>query len=194
MTKAYALAIDLRKCIGCHACTIACKQENNMHLKSIWNRVETVGPVGVFPDLKMYYTIKLCVHCADPPCAKSCPTEAIYRRDDGIVNIDQSLCSACGACTDACPYDVMPINPDTGIPEKCHLCAHRIDDGLKPACVSPCVGQAIIFGDANDPQSEFSQAINAASDHVFVLRPELGTRPTVRFIKSRTWFDPVNDG
>ncbi len=183
MSKHYTIAIDLRRCVGCHACTVACKQENEMHLNSIWNRVETVGPVGVFPDLKMHYMIKFCVQCEDPPCAKPCLTDAIYRRDDGIVAISPGLCTACGACVDACPYHVLFINPDTGIPEKCHLCAHRVEKGLKPACVSPCVGQAIIFGDSNDPRSEFSQAIAAAGDDAFVLQAEFGTRPSVRYIK-----------
>jgi len=183
MSKQYAMLVDLRRCVGCHACTVACKQENDMHLSSIWNRVETVGPIGVFPDLKMYYTVKFCMHCEDPPCAKPCLTEAIYRRDDGIVVINPGQCTACDACIDACPYHVLFINPDTGIPEKCHLCAHRIEKGLKPACVSPCVGQALIFGDSNDPQSEFSQAIEAAGDNAFVLQAEAGTRPSVRYVK-----------
>lgn len=185
MSRKYSLAIDLRRCIGCHACTVACKQENTMHLKSIWNRVETVGPVGVFPDVKMHYLVRLCVQCEDPACAKPCLTDAIYRRDDGIVVIDQDRCDACAACIDACPYHVLSFNPDTGIPEKCHLCAHRIEEGLVPACVSPCVGQAIIFGDLNDPHSALSRALEAAGDDVFVLQPESGTNPSVRYIKPR---------
>ena len=156
-----------------------------MHLRSIWNKVVTVGPIGVFPDVEMHYMIRICQQCEDPACAKPCMTDAIYRRDDGLVAIDPDKCTSCEACIPACPYGVLFFNPDTGLPEKCHMCAHRIEQGLKPACVSPCVGQAIIFGDANDPQSEFSRTMNAAGDGAFVLEPESETRPAVRYIRAQ---------
>jgi ferredoxin len=116
-----------------------------------------------------------CNQCADAPCVAACPTQAMYRRDDGIVDFDKEICIGCKACVAACPYDAIFINPDDHSAEKCNLCAHRLDIGLEPACVTVCPTQAILVGDLNDPDSKVAEIVKR--DPVTVRRPEKGTRP-----------------
>jgi molybdopterin-containing oxidoreductase family iron-sulfur binding subunit len=185
MAEHYGMLIDLKACIGCHACSIACKLENDTPLDVDWHRVLTVGgehldtPRGTYPNLSLYWLPVPCMHCENPPCEKVCPTTAISQRTDGIVLIDQDKCVECGYCAWACPYQVPQHNREAGVVEKCTLCAHRVDQGQKPACVEACVWGARIFGDLNDPNSEVSQAI--ATRHGEVLMPEQGTKPSVYY-------------
>ncbi|MGO9192513.1 MAG: 4Fe-4S dicluster domain-containing protein, partial [Streptosporangiaceae bacterium] len=107
----------------------------------------------------------------------ACPTRAMYRREDGIVDFDKSICIGCKACLAACPYDAIFINPEDHSAEKCNMCAHRLDMGLEPACVTVCPTEAILVGDLNDPASKVAQTINR--EPVQVRRPEKNTRPGV---------------
>lgn len=181
----YGLVIDLERCIGCHACTMACKVENNIELGS-WIRVEMLDGQrldtarGQFPELTMHYLPLTCMHCQDPPCLDACPTDAIYQRDDGVVILDISKCNDCQACLTACPYSVILHNETTGLATKCHLCAHRIDQGLLPFCVLCCEDQAIHFGDLSDPQSQVSRLI--AQRVAYTLKPEEKTGPAVYYL------------
>ncbi len=140
MTKRYGLLIDLDRCTGCRTCTVACKMENRLEQVS-GIRVETVGgplrdtPAGKYPNLSMYYLPVPCMHCSEPPCLPSCPTEAIYRRQDGIVLIDEEEWNGCQQCLEACPYDMLAYDPEKDKVWKCTLCAHRVDQGLEPFCV-----------------------------------------------------------
>lgn len=183
MAKQYGMLIDLKRCIGCQACTLACKVENDTALGVEWHRVLTVGgehtdsPRGTYPNLSMYWLPMPCMHCQEPPCAEACPTEAITRRDDGIVLIDQDKCVGCGYCRWACPYDGAQYNAEEGVVEKCTFCAHRVDWGLEPFCVEACVWGARIFGDLNDPNSDVSRAI--ARKRGEVLLSEQETHPAV---------------
>jgi molybdopterin-containing oxidoreductase family iron-sulfur binding subunit len=185
MAKQYGMLIDLKRCIGCHACTLACKVENNTVLGVDWHRVLTVGgehadsPRGAYPNLSMYWLPMPCMHCQEPPCVEACPTAAITRRDDGIVLIDQDKCIGCGYCRWACPYDGAQYNSEAGVVEKCTFCAQRVDRGLEPFCVEACVWGARIFGDLNDPDSEISRAI--ARKRGETLLPEQGTEPAVYY-------------
>ncbi len=184
MSKRYSIVIDLERCIGCHTCAIACKVENGIEGDS-WLHVNTIGGKGMdtasgeFPNLKMYYLPKLCMHCAKPPCIDACPIEAIYRRDDGIVLIDTDKCDGCEACISACPYGVLNFNAEKNLATKCTLCAHRVDQGLEPFCVICCETEAIYFGDINDPESSVSKLI--AVRNGYVLHPEAGTEPAIRY-------------
>jgi Fe-S-cluster-containing dehydrogenase component/formate-dependent nitrite reductase membrane component NrfD len=170
----WAKVIDHTRCIGCHACTTACKSENEVPLSVTRTYVKYVD-TGHFPQTRRSFQVTRCNQCDDPPCVAACPTAAMYRRPDGIVDFDKSICIGCKACIAACPYDAIFINPDDSSAEKCNFCAHRLDVGLEPACVVVCPTQAILVGDMNDPSSAVSAIVHR--DAVTVRRPEKETRP-----------------
>lgn len=178
-TRNYGFVIDNRKCIGCHACSTACKSENEVPLGVYRTWVKYVE-TGTYPDSRRHFQVTRCNHCANPPCVRICPVEAMYQRDDGIVEFDSNVCIGCKACMQACPYDAIHVDPDTGTVAKCHYCAHRVDIGLQPACVVVCPEQAIIAGDMNDPNEEISRLL--AQQNVTVRKPEQGTAPKVFYI------------
>ncbi|MBD3198293.1 MAG: 4Fe-4S dicluster domain-containing protein [Candidatus Lokiarchaeota archaeon] len=181
MTKRYGMVIDQERCIGCDACTVACRLEHDSpqgFIKVFTQTSDTKDvPSGDFPDLKLVWIPKLCNHCENAPCIDSCPEGALVKREDGIVISDKELCTGCKSCIDACPYNVIYFNEKTNIAEKCNLCAHRIDNSLEPFCAICCEGQAIYFGDLNDPHSKVSQII--AKKDTFQLKPELRTNPII---------------
>jgi Fe-S-cluster-containing dehydrogenase component/formate-dependent nitrite reductase membrane component NrfD len=166
--------IDQSKCIGCHACTTACKSENEVPLSVTRTYVKSVD-VGVYPAARRTFQVTRCNQCDDPPCVHACPTSAMHRRPDGIVDFDKSVCIGCKACIAACPYDAIFINPEDHSAEKCNFCAHRLDMGLEPACVVVCPVEAILVGDLRDPKSKVTQYVNR--DVVQVRKPEKATRP-----------------
>ena len=166
--------LDQTKCIGCHACTTACKAENDVPLGVTRTYVKSVD-VGTFPQVRRSFQVTRCNQCGDAPCVAACPTEAMYQRADGIVDFDKSICIGCKACIAACPYDAIFINPEDHSAEKCNFCAHRLEIGLEPACVSVCPTEAILVGDLNDPTSSVARIVQR--DAVAVRRPEKETRP-----------------
>lgn len=195
------MLIDLTRCIGCDACTVACKQENGTPADVFFARVLNVE-AGSYPDVKRIYIPVLCNHCENPACLRACPNKAIFRRDDGIVLIDQKRCRGTGACVSACPYgniiltksdkwylkDDQPYERDYVKPRlevnkarKCTLCAQRVDVGLEPACVVACPTTARIFGDKDDPESKISRYVEEQREltdrEPFQLLPEAGTDP-----------------
>jgi len=170
----WAKVIDHTRCIGCHACTTACKSENIVPLSVTRTYVKHVD-IGVFPQARRAHQVTRCNQCAHAPCVTACPTTAMFKRADGIVDFDKSICIGCKACMAACPYDAIFINPEDHSAEKCNFCAHRIDMQLEPACVVVCPTQAILVGDMNDPDSYVAQIINR--DTVAVRRPEKETLP-----------------
>ncbi|MDA3015713.1 MAG: polysulfide reductase NrfD [Actinomycetota bacterium] len=170
----FVLASD--SCIGCHACTVACKSEHDVPLgvNRTWLKyVET----GSFPNTGRSFTVMRCNHCDDAPCMTICPTSALHRASNGVVDFDDSRCIGCKACMNACPYDALYINPETNTAHKCNFCNHRVEVGLEPACVVVCPTHAIITGDLDDPNSEISKIV--ARDKVSVRAPEQGTNPKV---------------
>jgi molybdopterin-containing oxidoreductase family iron-sulfur binding subunit len=188
MAKRYGLAIDLERCIGCHTCTIACKLENGIE-KGSWIKVRTIGgphpdtPSGVHPELSMHFLPMLCMHCDRPPCIDACPLQAISKRGDGIVLVDEEKCDGCQACLSACPYEALMYDEDRGVARKCTLCAHRVDEGLEPFCLVCCETEAIYFGDLEDPDSPVARIV--ARRRAEVLQPELGTEPAVYYCPTR---------
>lgn len=170
----WAKVVDHTKCIGCHACSTACKSENQVPVSVNRTYVKYVD-VGVFPHVRRAFQVTRCNQCEDPPCANACPTAAMHARPDGIVDFDKSKCIGCKACIAACPYDAIFINPDDHSAEKCNFCAHRLDIGLEPACVIVCPTEAIQVGDLNDPASTVSQIVGRQP--VAVRRPEKETHP-----------------
>jgi len=185
----WAKVIDHTSCIGCHACTTACKSENEVPLSVTRTFVKYVE-TGAFPAARRSYQVTRCNQCADAPCVAACPTRAMHVRPDGIVDFDKSICIGCKACIAACPYDAIFINPDDHSAEKCNFCAHRLDVGLEPACVVVCPTQAILIGDLNDGSSRVSRIVHR--EPVQVRRPEKDTQPKLFYQgASQATLDPL---
>ena len=180
----YGFLIDQGKCIGCHACSTACKSENQVPLGVYRTWVKYVE-TGAYPDVRRRFQVTRCNHCANPPCVRICPVSAMYQRDDGIVEFDPSICIGCKSCMQACPYDSIYLDPETNTAAKCHFCAHRLDVGLEPACVVVCPEHAILAGDLNDPASEISRKLSTAQ--ATVRKPEQGTGPKLFYINGNDW-------
>ena len=170
----WAKVVDQTRCIGCHACTIACKSEHDVPVGVTRTYVKYVD-VGVFPLARRAFQVNRCNQCDLAPCVAACPTGAMYQRADGIVDLAKTACIGCKACIAACPYDAVFINPEDRVAEKCNVCAHRLDLGLEPACVVACPTQALLVGDLAHPASRVASLVRR--DAVTVRRPEKGTRP-----------------
>jgi len=177
----FGFLIDNRKCIGCHACSTACKSENEVPLgvNRTWVKYTEKG---VFPDTRRFFQVTRCNHCANPPCVYICPTGAMLQRPDGIVEFNRDTCIGCKACMQACPYDAIYIDPNDHTAAKCHFCAHRTEVGLEPACVVVCPEHAILAGDLSDPHSEIARVL--ATQPVRVRKPEQGTQPKLFYIEA----------
>lgn len=175
----YGFAIDLRMCIGCHACTIACKAEHQIPVGVNRCWVKTVER-GTFPDTRRFFFPVLCNQCEDAPCVRICPTTALFKRRDAIVDLNGESCIGCRACMEACPYDQLFIDPDTHTAEKCNFCANRVENQLQPACVSVCPTQCRIFGDLEDPSSEVAHIVQREA--FMVRKPDKGTGPRVFYL------------
>lgn len=175
----YGFLIRNDRCIGCHACSTACKSENDVPLGVNRTWVKQVEK-GRYPDVRRHFQVTRCNHCANPPCVRICPVTAMYQRADGIVEFDPSVCIGCKACLQACPYDAIYIDPDTGTAAKCHFCAHRVELNLEPACVVVCPEHAIVSGDLDDPLSEISRML--AGHQATVRKPEQGTAPKLFYV------------
>lgn len=191
MARQLGILINLDKCVGCNSCIIACKQETTFvygdelgklpEKPAFRKKVLTIGPIGIFPKLKMHYLPIQCNHCQDPHCLMVCPPMAIEKRSDGIVVIERDKCIMCGDCVKACPYDVFYFDREEKIIDKCTMCVHRVDKGLAPACVLACITKAMEFGDLADPQSEVAKKLREDYKDSFVLRPEMNTKPSIYY-------------
>jgi len=168
--------IDHSRCIGCHACTVACKSENDVPLGSFRTWVKYTER-GEFPSVERSFAVLRCNQCSAAPCVTICPVSALAKRADGIVDVDPAACIGCKACMHGCPYDALYINPDKGTAEKCHFCAHRAERGLAPACAVVCPTEAIIPGDFDDPASRV--ATMKRELELSARKTEAGTRPNV---------------
>lgn len=175
----YGFIIDNRKCIGCHACTTACKSEHDVAVGVNRTWVKQVEK-GEFPNTRRLFSVMRCNHCTDAPCVEICPVEALFVRPDGIVDFDNDRCIGCKSCMQACPYDALYIDPKNHTAAKCNYCAHRIDIGLEPACVNVCPEHAIISGDMDDPNTEIAELL--ARQAVKVRKPEKNTSPNLFYI------------
>ena len=171
--------LDSESCIGCHACTVACKSEHDIPLgvNRTWVKyIET----GSFPDVNRHFSVMRCNHCDDAPCINICPTGALFRAPNGVVDFGDENCIGCKGCMNACPYDAIYINPATDTAHKCNFCNHRIEQGLEPSCVVVCPTHAIKVADLDDPDDETTRLI-ARSDTA-VRAPEQGTLPKVHYL------------
>ena len=156
----YAIATDLNRCVGCLACSVACKALNGVPVGNFWNKTLRIGPNpinegDVFPNVEMYFLTVQCQHCENPACVQVCPTEASHVLEDGTVQIDKSKCIGCQFCAMACPYGVRYLNEEERVVEKCTLCEQRISQGELPACVEQCCARARFFGDLDEGVDSF---------------------------------------
>jgi Fe-S-cluster-containing dehydrogenase component/formate-dependent nitrite reductase membrane component NrfD len=175
----FGFLIDHRKCIGCHACSVACKEEHQVPLGVYRTWVKYVER-GEFPYTQRHFTVLRCNHCERAPCVTICPVTALYKRPDGIVDFDPNVCIGCKACMQACPYDALYIDPSSNTAAKCNFCAHRVENGLQPSCEIVCPTQAIISGDLDDPSSTISRL--TTREPVRARKPEKGTVPQLFYI------------
>lgn len=202
MTK-LGIAIDLKRCIGCHACAVSCKTQNNVPDNILWNRVLTEGAdvldggVGTYPNITKSFRPVACQHCENPACLKVCPVGATYKDEMGRVEIDYDKCIGCRYCMAACPYNARVFNwkegtrvtghdygqaaaRPKGVAEKCTLCKERTDNGEQPVCVVCCPARARVFGDLDDPDSDVYRL--AHSQHASQLLSEKGTNPQLYYL------------
>ena len=179
-----AIVVDLDRCIGCHGCEIACKNENNVELGSVCNKVVQRGPYGEYPHLEQYFLPVMCQQCADAPCVQVCPAGASYRDENGVVLIDKEKCIGCKYCMMACPYDVRSWSPTEHVVEKCTLCGHLTAAGEQPKCVAACCGSARFYGDLDDPNSDASKALAQAAPDAIHRLHDVGNGPSTAYILS----------
>ena len=156
----YAIVTDLNRCVGCLACSVACKAVNEVPIGSYWNKVLRVGPnmpsgATRARDAELYFLPVGCQHCKNPECVNVCPTGASHKLEDGTVQIDKSKCIGCQFCAMACPYGVRYLNEEERVVEKCTLCAQKTERGELPQCVSQCGGRARFFGDLEQGLESF---------------------------------------
>jgi Fe-S-cluster-containing dehydrogenase component len=176
--KRYVMVVDTRLCVGCKACVLACKAENNTPdgycrdwiVEDIW---------GIFPNLRAEIRSERCNHCSNAPCVDACPTGASHKVEGGIVLVDHDKCTGCKACIASCPYDARYVHPE-GYVDKCTFCAHRVASGKTTACVAICPTKTLHFGDVSDPHGEVAQLL--ASRRHKVLHPETGCEPNLYFL------------
>lgn len=180
--KQHAFFFNADNCIGCHACEAACAEKNETpsHLS-----FRSVGYVegGSYPDYKRVNISMACNHCDDPVCLKGCPTKAYTKHAEyGAVLQDPDTCFGCGYCTWVCPYNAPQLDPVMGQVSKCNMCVDRLEVGLKPSCVSACVGNALDFGvveNVPENREEAKVSIPGFPD------PEI-THPNIRFQQVKT--------
>jgi len=175
----FGMVIDTRRCVGCMACVVACKTENEVPagLNRDWITTEVSGR---FPTLALEIRSERCNHCDRPPCVACCPTGASHVEEFGeVVLVDPELCIGCKACLASCPYDARFVHPD-GYADKCTFCIHRVKDGREPACVAVCPTRCMHFGDLDDPESEVARLLVSRPHHSIL--PEAGTGPRIFYV------------
>src|SRR5262245_6134870 len=177
----FGFLIDNRKCIGCHACTVACKSEHQVPVGVDRTWVKYIEK-GTFPNNRRLFTVMRCNHCEWAPCVTICPVTALHTRGDGVVDFNSDRCIGCKACLQACPYDALYTDPDTHPTAKCNSCTRRPELGLQPSCVVGCPAQAIIAGDLDDPTTEIARLFDRHP--VQVRKPEKETRPKLFYIEA----------
>ena len=199
----WGMVIDLAKCVGCDSCTVACKAENRTPPGVTYN-VVLEQETGTFPNVRIQAVPRPCMQCENPACVSVCPVQATYCGEDGIVVIDADRCIGCKYCIAACPYEVRTFLseriegyfPGSGLTEqervmyggfevgkvyKCDFCRSKgYTDGIGPSCVRACPGDARVFGDLDDPESEVARLL--AAEQVRVLGEEYGTKPNVYYV------------
>ena len=213
----YSIVTDLNRCVGCLACSVACKAVNGVPVGSFWNKTLRIGPnpkeggSGQWPDVDLYFLTVSCQHCAEPACVNVCPTGASHKLADGTVQIDKSKCIGCQFCAMACPYGVRYLNEEERVVEKCTLCEQKVAQGELPQCVAQCGARARFFGDldagyesfmapgrvldydatydqVHDARVPMLEAVRDFSDDQVVVLPDVGNKPSFAYIlRDKVW-------
>jgi molybdopterin-containing oxidoreductase family iron-sulfur binding subunit/tetrathionate reductase subunit B len=189
MSTQLGFVIDLRRCIGCDTCVIACKVEHEVPLGSFRLRVLDSGgsatierPTGTFPKLSQFWVPTMCHNCVAAPCAQVCPANALERSPhDGLVKLDTDKCVGCRRCEEACPYDALSFDQASGVADKCDMCAGRRSEGLDPSCVVVCPTRAIHVGDLGDPASPLAKLVEGRDQQV--LNESGGAQPQIVYLQ-----------
>jgi tetrathionate reductase subunit B len=158
----YVMVTDLRRCVGCHACAVACGAEWDVPAGFARTHVRPTPVAGTFPNLVASVYVAQCNHCDHPSCVEACPSGATFQADDGVVHVNKDVCIGCGYCVEACPYDARYIDPERRKADKCDFCAPRVARGEQPACVTTCTAQAKYFGDLEDRGSDVFRMVHAS--------------------------------
>ncbi|TLP40495.1 4Fe-4S dicluster domain-containing protein [Arcobacter arenosus] len=183
MKKNYRMIHDENLCIGCQACSVACRSENNVH-EDVFRLQVRINTEGTFPNLKMDMKRQSCAMCEDAPCVDVCPTGASFQTKDGLVQLDQNLCVSCKYCVVACPYEARYVDPVTKNIDKCTFCySNRVSKGQDPACVTVCPTDALTFGDINDKESDVYKKAN--SNILTYPKAYLGTKTKLAFVPNK---------
>ncbi|MFR4999885.1 MAG: 4Fe-4S dicluster domain-containing protein [Slackia sp.] len=202
-----SIITDVNRCVGCLACSVACKAVNNVPIGNYWNKVVRIGPnptpegSGQYPDVYMYFLPLSCQHCENPECVHVCPTEASYKAEDDTVQIDKEKCIGCQFCVMACPYGVRYLNQEERVVEKCTLCQQKLNQGELPQCVSQCGGNARWVGDMEKGLESFVGSFDSAGEQRRMLDfiedfdeddlyklPDAGNKPSFAYIlRGHTW-------
>lgn len=176
-----AFFVDSDSCSGCKTCQVACKDHHDLAAGVHWRRVYEVAcgswqkSGDAWTSTVLAYNLSVaCHHCADPVCAKQCTVDAIWKRPDGIVLIEQSRCVQCSKCRADCPYEAIRYEAATNRVSKCDGCVDLVDAGLPPACVAACPNRALEFGDLEDLRQR-----HGTLDRVFPLEDPAITRPAL---------------
>ncbi len=185
MKKQYILVIDLDKCVGCKGCSVSCHDGHDIAPGVNFCWLDQKGVHGVYPDLHMSYFPRSCMHCTKPPCADVCQANATFVNEEGIVLIDEDLCTGCQECIAACPYQARFFHQEKQVVQKCDRCIHLLQIGETPNCVISCQGTARIFGNAVDSNSEVSKLLKENRDIAFRDKEELGVEPNVYYLPVR---------
>lgn len=153
MSRPAGFLLDLHRCVGCGACVLACRMENQLPAETSWRRILPLN-LARYAGGPTYFFSLACHHCQDPPCARGCPSGALKKRADGVVLLREDLCLGCRYCEMACPFGAPVYDEQSGLMTKCHLCYHRLDEGRLPACVAACPTEALGFGLAKEAEGE----------------------------------------
>jgi len=176
----YAFFVDSDACSGCKTCQVACKDRYDLPAGIHWRRVleitagDWTRKGGAWTNTVAAYNLSVaCHHCLDPLCAGACPTEAIWKREDGLVLIDEARCTKCYKCRSACPYDAIRSDPVRGV-SKCHFCPDELAAGKPPVCVAACPNRALDFGDLEEIRRK-----HGTVSQVFPLIDPASARPAL---------------
>lgn len=175
----HGILIDVGRCIGCYGCVVACKNWHKIKAGVGARRRLADIQDGDYPLISRWIFPVSCMQCDNAPCIEVCPTGASFRRKDGIVTIEKNKCIGCEACIEACPYGARYMNAETGKADGCDFCTDRVDAGIAPYCVESCAGEAMVFGDLDNPMSDISRRIKET--HAVCISPEYNTKPKVYY-------------
>ena len=175
----YGLVINVKRCIGCYGCTVACKNWYGIGNDTAGRRRIIEVAIGEYPEVSKWVFPVSCMQCEKAPCVSVCPVQATFRRTDGIVALDATKCIGCKKCISACPYNARYFDEKKSVADGCDLCSSRIDSGSKPYCVETCPTKAMVFGDLADRTSDAAKLIRSKKGIRF--SPQLGTKPKVYY-------------